>query len=150
MSEVVYELKSPFVYATGADAPEAMFIELSAPSYKSMPHMVPIKQAFMAAIKEVSTDVVEDKEAPKDLEITGTQVMQLMYGWSGDLNKIMVYAQELFKSKGVALVDGEEKLTQPLIDKMSVGDFEGMLGAYIANFIAPSLMDGQESSTDQK
>jgi len=143
MSDIIYELKHPFDYAAKGETQAASFITLFAPSFKQLDNATPIKQAFTAAISEVTETLdgidQEQSEAPED--INGTQVMQLMYRWSGDMSKILLYAQGLFKS-GAALVDGEENLTIPLMEKMQLSDFEGLVGAYIANFIAPSLMDG--------
>jgi hypothetical protein len=144
MSEVRYELKDPFKYAYKGDKPEAIFITISAPTFKQMERMTPIKQAFTAAISEIKDSVAVEAEAQEASQdsVTGQQVMQLMYNWSGDMAKVFVHAQELFKS-GVALIDGETRLTTPLMQEMTMTDFEGLVGDYIANFIAPSLMDGQ-------
>lgn len=149
MQEYQYELKNPFEYAvkTG-DIQTAGFISMTAPGYKQVSKVTPIKQAFMAAIAEVTESLTDDidedtiKAAKSEEGVTSQQVIQIMYRWSGDMTKIFLHAAELFKS-GVALVDGETPLNAPLIDKMSMSDFEGLLGAYVANFIAPSLMDGQ-------
>ncbi len=143
MSEVQYELKNPFDYAYKGDFQAASFITITAPTFKQMDKVTPIKQAFTAAISEVTADVVTtgDDDSKADAEaVTGAQAMQLMHRWSGDMVKINLYAQQLFKL--AALVDGETDMTAPMIDKMSLNDFEGLLGAYIANFIMPSLMDG--------
>lgn len=143
MSEVIYELKESFKYAKGGEQEDASFISLTAPTFKQIDKVAPIKQAFMSAITGLQDNVSPETEAPKDdSEITGSQCIQLMYSWAGDLTKVFLHAEQLFKS-GVALVDGETKLTTPLMEKMQVSDFEGLVGAYIANFIAPSLMDGQ-------
>jgi hypothetical protein len=144
-SEVRYELKTPFGYAYKGDTEQASFITLQAPTYKSLAHVSPIKQAFTAAIAEVSEGVEQsDAEANADdsSDITGAAVLQLMYRWSGDMYKIHLYAAELFKS-GAALIDGETALKAASLDKMSSDDFEGLVGDYIANFIAPSLMAGE-------
>jgi hypothetical protein len=143
MSEYNYELKQSFGYAKNGDTQEASFITLIAPNFKQMPHMTPIKQAFMSAISEITetTSTSETASESEPGDINGAQVMQLMHRWSGDLTKVFLHAQELFKS-GAALVDGQERLTVPLMEKMGLTDFENMVGAYIANFIAPSLMDG--------
>ena len=143
MSEVQYELKNPFDYAYKGNQQAASFITITAPTFKQMDKVTPIKQAFTAAIAEVTADVAttSDDDSKADAEaVTGAQAIQLMLRWSGDMVKINIYAQQLFKL--AALVDGETDLTAPMIDKMSLNDFEGLLGAYIANFIMPSLMDG--------
>lgn len=145
MSEHIYELKNPFEYAHKGDTQEASFITLFAPTFKQVSRMAPIKQAFTSAIEEVTKTVDTSQESADSADgeaVTGAQVMQLMYRWSGDMTAVFLHAQELFKS-GAALVDGETKLTTPLMEKMQMVDFEGLVGEYIANFIAPSLMDGQ-------
>ena len=147
MSEVTYELTKPFEYAYKGDTPEAGFITLAAPTFKQMKHLTPIKQAFMSAINEISkSDVSEAGKADDaDDEITASGAMQVLYMWSGNLVGIQTEAQEMFKH--IALIDGETKLTTPLMEKMAPEDFDGLLGTYIANFIAPSLMDGAKKST---
>lgn len=144
MSEHIYELKHPFEYAHKGDTQEANFITIYAPTFKQVGRMAPIKQAFTAAIEEVTktVDTSQETDGADSEKVTGSQVMQLMYRWSGDMTGVFLHAQELFKS-GAALVDGETKLTTPLMEKMQMVDFEGLVGEYIANFIAPSLMDGQ-------
>ena len=141
MSEVIYELKHPFEYSSKGEKVPASFITLFAPTFKQIDKVAPIKQAFTAAITEL-TDSVESGDSQEEAgDITGPQVLQLMYRWSGDMTKIFLHSEQLFKS-GAALVDGEAPLTTPLMEKMNLTDFEGLLGAYIANFIVPSLMDG--------
>lgn len=148
MSEYEYELKHSFSYATDkGDMAEANFVTLSAPTFKQLDKVTPIKQAFTSAIEEVTKTIDTSGSASAepvetDEQITGQQALQLLYRWSGDATKVLLHAEQLFKS-GAALVDGETKLTTPMMDKMQLVDFEGLLGAYIANFIAPSLMDGQ-------
>ena len=144
MSEYTYELKQSFKYAKSGEQEDATFITITAPTFKQLDKVAPIKQALMAAISEIQdSKIVAESDAKTDNEkLTGAQCIQLMYTWSGDLNKVFLHAEQLFKSD-VALIDGESRLTSPLMDKMSVTDFEGLVGAYIANFIAPSLMDGQ-------
>ena len=144
MSLYEYTLKVPFEYAyKNGNMQEANFISITAPTIKQIDKFAPIKQAFMAAASEIAANhnTENSDQSGDDVEMSTDQYMLVMYRGSGDMAQVMIYAQELFKS-GVALVDGETKLTQPILDKMSIEDIEGLLGAYIANFIAPSLMDG--------
>lgn len=144
MSEVTYSLKTPFEYSSKGEQIQASFISLTAPSYKQLENAAPIKSAFMQAVLNIADSDVGDTEVSGEKpEIDSNQVMQVLYS-SPDVNmpSVLVSAAALFKS-GVALVDGQEKMTQPLIDKMQLDDFEGLVGAYIANFIMPSLMDGR-------
>ena len=38
------------------------------------------------------------------------------------------------------MIDGEVKVTKPILDEMSNDDLEGMLGEYLANFILRSVL----------
>lgn len=152
MEEIRYELKKSFEYAFKGDQREAEFITLSAPNFKQLDKMAPIKQAFTQAAKESFSGMSKDdldKHKEDKLEdddddeeaLTGSQVITMLYGSTAKMERVLLQAEQLFKS-GVAMVDGESKLTTPLMEKMSGDDFEGMLGEYLANFIVPSLMDG--------
>ena len=129
MSEITVELKNPFEYSYKGDMVEAQFIVMPEPGFKELDKIAPIKQAFVAAVNDLASEASEPSaEAPEgDTEsITGPQIMALMYRSKGNMSQVFLYAQ----------------LTVPIMEKMSVSDFERLLGEYLANFIAPSLMDG--------
>ena len=143
MDQVIYELKNPFEYARKGEQEKAQFIELTAPGFKHLQHHAPIQQVFMkAAIEAQSIDVDDDNDSndSDDSGINGEQAIQLLAVSTCDLASVYEDAKNLFAS--LALVDGSERLTKDLMGKMSADDFQGLVGAYIANFIAPSLMGG--------
>ena len=153
MSELIYELKKPFPYATkGGGKEEASFITLFEPTFKQLAQITPIKQAITAAITQLNSDDTGDTDAAEGGDDTGdtdasseptaAMMLAVLYQWDGKLTSVFLHAQELFKS-GAALVEGEVKLTIPLMEKMGVEDFEQMVGEYIAAFLAPSLMAGE-------
>lgn len=145
MSEINYELKKPFDYAYKGENQSASFITLSEPTFKQLTHITPIKQAFSAAMAQLSSKAVEDTADDDDAvsgEPTAAMMLAVLYQWDGNLSGVFLHAQELFKT-GAALVEGETKLTIPLMEKMSTTDFEQMVGEYIAAFLAPSLMNGE-------
>lgn len=165
MTDTNYILKKPFSYAYKGDMQNAEFITLKEPSYKQIDKVALIKQDFMTAIEHMqssslnaiqsidvqdSLTIIQDDEDPqaesKELSITAKEAMQSLYMSPVKMDAFFVRCQELFRS-GVALVDGETKLTMPMIEKMSIDDFELMSGKYIVNFILPSLTDGMEEST---
>lgn len=144
MAEHTYELKSPIQYARKGEMVDGSFVTMTAPTFREVDKVAPIKQAFMAALSDVSdgTEATpEEKEAAEGVEITGKEIMQLLYRAKASVADIMRHAEKLLRS-GVFRLDGEEKFTSPLLDKMSLEDFEGLVGDYIANFIMPSLTDG--------
>lgn len=146
MSQVLYELKTPFSYAYKGDTHEASFIELKEPTRKDLQNFTPIQQAFTKAVKSIQDETdPEVLEESKDKEIESEEVsedashsaMFVLHQSDEDMVKVGLYAAQLFKNGG-ALIDGDTPLTIPLQEKMSMKDWNGLLGTYIVNFIAPS------------
>ena len=157
MKEHIYTLKSTFNYATkDGDAQEATFLTLRAPDFTQMRKVAPIKQAFFCAIKsaqdekakkekEDTTIIKQDKDIESnddDDGVNGEQCIQLLYSSHVDVSKVILNAELLFVS-GVASVNGEIPVTSGILKKLTMEDFEGLLGEYISNFIMPSPTDGQ-------
>ena len=137
-----YELESTFSYAYKDDMQEASFITLKAPSSKNVSQCAELKQAFMRALPtDTSHTVGENESESKGLDdLDGESIMMLIY-MSKDvsLKSVLLEAKELFSS-GLAFVDGETKVTKPILDKMSQDDLENMLGEYYLNFILASWL----------
>ncbi len=151
MKEYIYTLKESFNYATsGGESTDATFLTLKAPSFYQIDKMYPIKQSFciaMMGMLDLSIDKVEDEDKDEDKDeqkdLSAKSGMQLLCSSKHvDMVKVTAQAMQFFTS-GVVLVEGEVKLTKGMWLKFSVDDFEGLLGEYLANFIAPSLTDGQ-------
>ena len=138
-----YELKGNLSYHYEGQPTEAKFIEMRAPSRKNMEHFVPIKKAFATAIDEFEKPESQPVEkVDDDSDMDGAAIMQLMYmSKSVDIQKLNLHCEQLFKS-GCALVDGSQTLTTPIFDGMTIEDAEGLIGAYMAAFIVPSLIGG--------
>jgi len=66
-------------------------------------------------------------------------VISMLYMSDVDMNGVLLSAIELFNS-GVALVDGEQRFTKPIIDTLSPDDLELMTGTYLVNFILASAL----------
>lgn len=146
-TEFIFELTTPFEYASGGDTPEAKMITLIAPTSKHVEQCAPLSQAWLRACKghqqeqKLSPDELKKaKEAVEDDDdvVTGDLIMQ-MIGMSSDveLAKVIRDASKLFVS-GVAQVDGEVKLSRNLLEQMSYRDLVNMTGDYIANFMQAS------------
>lgn len=138
LTEFDHELQVPFDYAYKGETTKANFITLKAPSVKT-PHRADLKQCFFRALGggDTHTDNPQppvDTEAKQELP-TGSEVIQLI-AMSKDvkLSAFLEFGKTLLSS-GVALVDGETKLTKPLIDMMNPDELEEMLGGYVSNFI---------------
>lgn len=141
---IIVSLSTPISYAYKGEMQEADFIELIAPNFKQIEHFMPVEQAFVAAVTDLSnintSDSVESIE-DEDNKITGSQALVIMMRSSCDMNVIILHCAELFKS-GAALLGGEQKITAPILDAMPMDDIKKLVGEYIANFIAISLLNG--------
>jgi len=135
MKEFIYNLEAPFEYAYKGDTRTAEFVTLLAPTMKNNNFAASLTQSVRKSILAVTRNMVVDKDAvPDDSPLTGEAIMTLLFSNPDvDINVIFEQAKALFKNGG-ALVDGEEKMTTPLIEKMEVGDFQNMVGEYIVNF----------------
>ena len=143
-TEVVHELIKPFKYTPkdSGDQVDAQFIQLNEPSVKQLKSCATLKQAFMRVIAKESggtDDAVENTETD-DVPMEN-RIINALYASDTDINIVLLSAKELFKD--VALVDGERKMTVPMLDSMAMEDIEMMTGKYMANFILASVLKDQ-------
>lgn len=137
-SEVTYNLMNPFEYAFKGDQRNAEFITLTAPTMRQHSQAAALKQSIIKmvtkAVRDAESRDPTENEAEEDEPVTAEMVISTIYGSDCvDANVVWEQAKALFR-EGVALIDGEQKLTAPLIEKMSPADFEKLTGEYIANF----------------
>ena len=117
---LMIELKSPIKAADGkGDEKEIDFISLSPPTGKIAGLCANIKSAFFSSISKLPTDGVEEGKKDKS-EITGKDMMQMMYMSGIDMEKVIVTAKAIIKETGLA--GGEKAMTSPMIDRMSPDD----------------------------
>lgn len=136
VTEKQFDLTAPFEYAFDGDVRSAAFITLLPPTMKQHSQAAALKQSIIRIVTDAvrNADDEDPEDSKADEAITAKMVVATIYG-SGcvEVNVVWEQVRALLKS-GVALIDGEQKLTVPLMDKMSPDDFENMAGEYIANF----------------
>ncbi len=133
-SEVTYNLTNPFEYAFKGEQREAEFITLTAPTMRQHSQAAALKQSIIKMVTQAVRNSNSDNEVEEDDPVTAEMVISTIYGSDCvDANVVWEQAKALFR-EGVALIDGEQKLTAPLIEKMNPEDFEKLTGEYIANF----------------
>jgi hypothetical protein len=146
-TEFNYELESPIEYASKGEQHEAGFITLQAPTSRNLTECAQLKQAFFRALPKTPANTEVELPEEGDAELDGPGVMLLIaMSTEVELATVLCIARELFSS-GLAQVDGEEKLTKTLLDKMSQDDLENMTGAYLANFILASALQKLKQSS---
>lgn len=137
-----FPLASPFKYAKQGDNVSAQFIVLHAPTSKHSKPCAFLKQAFFRALpdrKEGSTRADVDVEEIKSID--GEDIIMMMsQSRDVDLAEVMEAGKNLFAGTNIAMVDGEVKLNQHMLDNMTQDDFEKMLGEYLVNFTLASSL----------
>lgn len=135
-TEITHDLESSFQYAFKGEQRDASFITLTAPTMKQHSQAAALKQSIIRIVTDAVRDAGDDNsdDSKGEEAITSKMVVATIYGSSCvEANVVWGQARALLK-EGVALIDGEQKLTVPLMEKMSPDDFENMAGEYIANF----------------
>jgi hypothetical protein len=138
--EFDYMLTTPFDYADGSGQMKtAVHIQLTAPSSQQRRYCAVLKQAFCVAITRDTGDAATNEPVPKTIK--GEDVM-LTIAMSSDiqLDDIMDTAYDLFTTPGIAMVDGQKKLTKHMLNDMDMEDLEGMLGDYLVKFTLRSTL----------
>lgn len=142
--ELLIELKSPLKASDGnGDEAEISLITLDPPTGKIAHLCANIKSAFFSSVSKLPTDGAEEGKKDKS-EITGKDMMQMMYMSGIDMEKVIITAKEIIKAVG--LLGGEKIINQTIVDRMSPDDIEHCLGEYMANFILKSAL--QEMNAD--
>lgn len=140
ISEYTFTLTKPFKYAFKGDQRDAGFVLLTAPTMLQHSQSSALKQSISkivaSAIEGIEDAGDGDEGEDKDVGgVTAKMVINTIYtSTCVDANIVWEQAKALFK-QGVALIDGEQKLTDPLLLKMDTQDFENLVGEYVANFI---------------
>lgn len=146
-SQITVNLTKSIAYDIKGDVEQAKFITLDAPTARNITDCSHLKKLFTNAAlaanehnKDAKVSNGKEGSDGNSSDVSGADVMELVYtfGNSDDIEKSFIAAKNIFKNCG--LLDGEIALTMPLIDKISADDFELMVGEYIANFTAASML----------
>ena len=146
-SQIRFVLSSALPYSHKGQMQEGTFVELSAPTGKNTRECAALKQAFFrAATRETNASAGggggAEPEAPSGSEV----IMALAASKEIDLGEFLSQGRKLLTS-GVALVDGEEKLTGSLVDALSDEDFQNMVGEYLVGFCLASIYSRTQKSS---
>lgn len=142
MEDFNYELKTPFKYHHKGQEQEAKFITLFAPTMEHMKHREPLKQAFYQAVLDLNTgNTNEEKPQPQsEDEMKGDDILVILRASQKvDTFKLGLHFIQLLTSKGIAMVDGSEPMTDSIVKKLKPEDFDNLMGAFFVNFIVASL-----------
>ncbi len=144
-TEIIHELIKSIEYTpkNSGEKVKAQFISLKEPSVKQLSACATLKQAFMRVIakQQGDSDGSDDEPVDDDSSPMESNIINALYASDTDITVILLSAKELFRDVG--LIDGEKKLTVPMLDEMCIEDIEMMTGKYMANFILASVLKDQ-------
>ncbi len=144
ITEIAYDLKTPFEYAFKGETRTASFITLNAPTVESIGCISRLKQGFMKAItrNKVADSAPQSNEKTDDIDgLDGSMIMTMLSMSDIDYAEYMQTARSTFIDSRTALIDGEEPIKKALMSKMSITDLEGMTGEYLKVFILTSALE---------
>ena len=147
--EHIYNFKDKVSYAVKGEMADAQFLTMLPPAGKNIVDIALIKGEVMAAmqwatvnhgateVQEVSEVVVDDEA---DTEDSARSIMHTLdCAPDADTGKVILCIMELLIKGKLGVLDGENKLTRPIVDALSIQDTYGIAGHFIVNFILPSL-----------
>lgn len=141
MSSFNFELTKSFEYSHKGEIETAQFIEVSEPAVKHIEFTAPIRQALMRAIAEAQSNSKSDGgESSEDGEIDGGTLIAILESSSVEFGKLLLQFKEVATKSKLFQVEGCEKLTAPLFDRLCVDDVYRMFGEFLRAFIAASLL----------
>lgn len=131
-----FKLKNPISYQTPEGMSETKVLILNAPSTENKKYVFKLQQNFLRALRSMSSMASGNKESKEESEITGQDVLSILL--MSDIEFEVVADQFAKILPYVCKVDSDVKMTSTLVDRISIEDFQGLLGEYMANFIIPS------------
>lgn len=150
LSEVKYDFLNEFELASKGNIEKASFLILKPPTMQHHPLAAPLKQSISrivsASVEEAQSkattteprktdDETDEVEDEAEDEITSQMVLNSIYTSKNvHANTVWEQAKKLLVND-TAFINGKQKLSTSLINKMSIKDFEGIVGLYIASFI---------------
>lgn len=144
-------LSTPIEYA-GKDGNihRGTFVVLRAPTSAAFRVALKLKQEMVRAIVAESRRAAVAPAAPKALDPepaaesaepkpderpTGEDALRMLMASEADLVGLGEGVRDLMSVHGVALLDGEVRMTDLLIDRLSLADFESIVGEYLNAFL---------------
>ena len=137
--EITVTLETPIAYHHNGGEAEGTFVSLQPPTSRNLVECAMLKQAmYQAAVSIGKGQEAGDAPPEEEQSLSGKELMQMLYiAESVDISTILLTGKDLLKT--AALLEGEQKMTVPLLDKLSLSDLENLIGEYIAAFIFASM-----------
>lgn len=152
--EIEFTLSYPITYGHKGKDEEGVSVSMFAPSVAQMKYAGKLKQFVMQAMQQSKSSISDEQReavrknkensAEDEDQITGDDFVMMLASSEVDYNEAIAAFTELLCS-GAGMIDGREKITSFLINKMMFQDLESMLGRYLEHFLLQSLIQKMKS-----
>lgn len=144
-----FNLSTPITYHKEGESETAQVLTLYAPAKRNRKQTIKIKKGFYRAMNyhqaqnndKEAVAASSDADKAADAELSGSEVLMAIYMSDVDMTSFDKAFEELLLSPGICKVDDSVGLTSPILDELSDGDVDRLLGDYMENFFLGSLMD---------
>ena len=144
--ENIYTFKHPLKYSTKeGEIAEAQWLEIKEPTSRFMDNIAPIRAHLMRAIawheqKRKNDNTIpreKGEEDEKEENTLSAEEMMVTLDLPPDVDTALVIRNVMFMMPDLGLIDGEKKITRPLIGDIHPEDTFGITGRFLINFILP-------------
>lgn len=140
MSKFTHTFKGHFEIASGNEKVKAETLTLPSPSNYIIGHVTVIDQEFSKAmIKMSELSGGSESKADDDAKVTGKEMVMMLSSSGANMKACYDAIQKICIKQG--MINGEQKVTQVIFDRMAFEDTKEILGGYINDFLFSSLVD---------
>lgn len=135
------ELSQPLEYSSKGQAMEAKSITLYAPTRKAFKHNAKLKQLTMQAMASMAESRTASTADSSENELRGKDLMTMLYASDIDIDELSNTFQTIVTNSSAAKI-GDETITEHLLDKLSMDDYDNLMGEYIVTFLLGDMLNG--------
>lgn len=149
-SEVDFPLSHTIEYTLDGQTAEADHVTLIAPKMSQDKFRTKLKQGVTRAVLWIqeqtqgiqqAATASQDEQQQEDETDDGEMIMMAIYACP-DLDVVDLKSTFIeLMMDGACLIGGKRKLTKSLLDEFQPDDVDGMMGAYLGNFVIASMMN---------
>ncbi len=143
--EFKYDLSYFFEYAFNGQTKKANYLIIQAPKMKVACYTSILEREFFKAIENVPKDEGQGQTKNKKQDSTSASDYTMLLSAYGDIQKCYEALTKILvdgiNESAVCKIDGIEKITESLIEELSLTDIKNILGEYYENFLITSLQN---------
>jgi len=134
---IEYNLSNPIKVSKNGDFVEENLIIITEPVYRDIHKANILQQQFLIATQNITKTVEQKEEVKAEKELLGKDYFSILMIGNGNLELCINTLKELLKN-GATI--GNIKITDTILEKISIKDFNNLLGEYLKSFLLVDLI----------